>query len=44
MLGVVVDIDGSMDFLQSVEMFLDDIKVVFVVSLQVDGPGNILQS
>ena len=44
MLGVVVDIDGSMDFLQGVEMFLDDIKVVLVVSLQVDGPGNILQS
>ena len=44
MLGVVVDIDGSVNLLESVEVFLDYIKVVSVVPLQVDRSSNVLQT
>ena len=43
-LSVLSDIDGAMHFLQGVQMLLNNIKVMLVVSLEVHRTGDCLES
>ena len=43
-LGIVCDVDGPVDLFESIQVLLNDIKVVFVVPLQVDWAGNLFET
>ena len=43
-LGIVCDVDGPVDLFESIQVLLNDIKIVFVVPLQVDWAGNLFET
>ena len=42
--GVLRNVDGPVDLFESIQVLLNDIKVVFVVPLQVDWAGNLFET
>ena len=43
-LGIGFDVDGPVDLFESIQVLLNDIKVVFVVPLQVNWAGNLFET